>query len=41
EFPLAGRVGAAVGELYQAPADPDGAFEFGLAALLDGILADG
>src|SRR5690606_32250457 len=41
EFPLASRVGAAVGELYQAPADPDGAFEFGLAALLDGILADG
>ncbi|WP_280472469.1 TetR/AcrR family transcriptional regulator [Nocardia cyriacigeorgica] len=38
EFPLASRVGAAVGELYQAPADPDGAFEFGLDALLDGIL---
>ncbi|MFF0529880.1 TetR/AcrR family transcriptional regulator [Nocardia amikacinitolerans] len=40
EFPLAGRVGAAVGERYQAPADPDGAFEFGLARLLDGILAE-
>ncbi|TLF79703.1 TetR/AcrR family transcriptional regulator [Nocardia cyriacigeorgica] len=40
EFPLASRVGAAVGELYQAPADPDGAFEFGLDALLDGILAE-
>lgn len=37
-FPLSSRVGAAVGELYQAPADPDGAFEFGLARLLDGIL---
>ncbi|NEW39428.1 TetR/AcrR family transcriptional regulator [Nocardia cyriacigeorgica] len=37
-FPLASRVGAAVGDLYQAPADPDGAFEFGLAAMLDGIL---
>ncbi|WP_280233090.1 TetR/AcrR family transcriptional regulator C-terminal domain-containing protein [Nocardia cyriacigeorgica] len=37
-FPLASRVGAAVGELYQAPADPDGGFEFGLDALLDGIL---
>ncbi|MEU2031774.1 TetR/AcrR family transcriptional regulator [Nocardia amamiensis] len=39
EFPLASRVGAAVGELYQAPADPDGAFDYGLARLLDGILA--
>ncbi|WP_245745683.1 TetR/AcrR family transcriptional regulator [Nocardia altamirensis] len=39
-FPLASRVGSAVGELYQAPADPDGAFEFGLARLLDGILGD-
>ncbi|WP_239476660.1 TetR/AcrR family transcriptional regulator [Nocardia arizonensis] len=39
EFPLAARVGAAVGEHYQAPADPDDAFEYGLARLLDGILA--
>lgn len=38
-FPLAGRVGAAVGEHYRAPADPDGAFEFGLGRMLDGILA--
>nr|WP_245549006.1 TetR/AcrR family transcriptional regulator C-terminal domain-containing protein [Nocardia exalbida] len=38
-FPLSSRVGATVGELYQAPADPDGAFEYGLARLLDGILA--
>ncbi|MFF2082339.1 TetR/AcrR family transcriptional regulator [Nocardia sp. NPDC058176] len=40
EFPLAGRVGAAVGEYYQAPADPDGAFVYGVATLVDGILAD-
>ncbi|MGV9818501.1 TetR/AcrR family transcriptional regulator [Nocardia xishanensis] len=40
EFPLAARVGAAVGERYQAPADPDGAFEFGVERLLDGILAE-
>ncbi|MEU4319489.1 TetR/AcrR family transcriptional regulator [Nocardia fluminea] len=40
EFPLAGRVGTAVGEYYQAPADPDGAFEYGVATLVDGILAD-
>ncbi|MFC4374626.1 TetR/AcrR family transcriptional regulator [Nocardia halotolerans] len=40
EFPLAGRVGTAVGEYYQAPADPDGAFAYGVATLVDGILAD-
>lgn len=40
EFPLAARVGAAVGELYQAPGDPDGDFEYGLDRLLDGILAE-
>ncbi|MEV0027607.1 TetR/AcrR family transcriptional regulator C-terminal domain-containing protein [Nocardia sp. NPDC050793] len=40
EFPLAARVGAAVGERYQAPADPDGAFEFGVDRLLDGILTE-
>ncbi|WP_406282033.1 TetR/AcrR family transcriptional regulator [Nocardia sp. NBC_00881] len=39
-FPLSSRVGAAVGELYQAPADPDGGFEYGLARLLDGILRE-
>ncbi|MEU7629284.1 TetR/AcrR family transcriptional regulator [Nocardia sp. NPDC049220] len=39
-FPLSSRVGATVGELYQAPADPDGAFEYGLARLLDGILRE-
>ncbi|MFB7875189.1 TetR/AcrR family transcriptional regulator [Nocardia sp. NPDC056064] len=40
EFPLAGRVGAAAGEHHQAPADPDGAFAYGVATLVDGILAD-
>lgn len=40
-FPLAGRVGTAVGEHYQAPADPDGAFAYGVAILVDGLLADG
>ncbi|MEV0292681.1 TetR/AcrR family transcriptional regulator C-terminal domain-containing protein [Nocardia sp. NPDC050710] len=40
EFPLSSRVGAAVGEYYQAPADPDDAFEFGLNRLLDGIFAE-
>ncbi|GGN70001.1 TetR/AcrR family transcriptional regulator [Nocardia rhizosphaerihabitans] len=40
DFPLAGRVGTAVGEHYQAPADPDGAFAYGVATLVDGILAD-
>ncbi|WP_278264031.1 TetR/AcrR family transcriptional regulator [Nocardia sp. AG03] len=39
-FPLAGRVGAAVGEYHQAPADPDGAFAYGIATLVEGILAD-
>ncbi|TCJ89584.1 TetR/AcrR family transcriptional regulator [Nocardia alba] len=39
-FPLAGRVGTAVGEHYQAPADPEGAFDYGVALLVDGILAD-
>ncbi|WP_305095235.1 TetR/AcrR family transcriptional regulator [Prescottella sp. R16] len=40
-FPVSSRVGATVGELYQAPADPDGTFEYGLARLLDGIAGDG
>ncbi|MEU4705645.1 TetR/AcrR family transcriptional regulator [Nocardia salmonicida] len=40
EFPLAGRVGTAVGEHYQAPADPDGAFDYGVATLVDGLLSD-
>lgn len=36
-FPVSSRVGAVVGELYQGPGDPDGAFEYGLARLLDGL----
>ncbi|MFG2052421.1 TetR/AcrR family transcriptional regulator [Micromonospora sp. NPDC048930] len=36
-FPRAARVGTAAGEAYQAAADPAGAFEFGLARLLDGV----
>jgi len=39
-FPLSSRVGSTVGELYQAPADPDGAFEYGLDRLLDGLVRD-
>lgn len=36
-YPLAARVGAAADEEYQAAADPQRIFEFGLARLLDGI----
>ncbi|MFE0751277.1 TetR/AcrR family transcriptional regulator [Gordonia sp. NPDC058843] len=36
-FPLAGRVGSAVGEVHQAPGAPDDVFEFGLARVLDGL----
>ncbi|MGH8883100.1 MAG: TetR/AcrR family transcriptional regulator, partial [Stackebrandtia sp.] len=36
-FPLSGRVGTVVGEQYQAPGDPDGAFEYGVARLVDGL----
>lgn len=38
-YPLAARVGAAVGESMQAAYDPQMAFEFGLARMLDGIAA--
>lgn len=38
DFPLSARVGAAVGELYQAPGDPAGDFDYGLQRLIDGIL---
>ncbi|WP_328397333.1 TetR/AcrR family transcriptional regulator [Nocardia sp. NBC_00416] len=38
DFPLSTRVGAVVGELYRAPGDPAGDFEFGLQRLIDGIL---
>lgn len=36
-FPVSTRVGARVGELYQAPDDPDSSFTFGLDRLLDGL----
>ncbi len=36
-FPTATRVGETVGELYQAPVDPERTFEFGLQRVLDGI----
>ncbi|MFD3508536.1 TetR/AcrR family transcriptional regulator [Nocardia sp. NPDC058666] len=39
-FPLAGRVGTAAGEHHQAPADPHGAFDYGVTTLVNGILAD-
>jgi len=36
-YPVSGRVGTAAGEAYNAPANPDLAFEFGLARVIDGI----
>ncbi|MFK4809032.1 TetR/AcrR family transcriptional regulator [Devosia sp. ZW T5_3] len=36
-YPLAQRVGAAAGAHYDAPADPDLGFRFGLERLIDGI----
>jgi AcrR family transcriptional regulator len=38
-FPVAGRVGSAAGQEHDAAGDPEYAFEFGLARLLDGIEA--
>lgn len=38
-YPTAARVGSVVGEEYNAPSDPDRAFEFGLQRVLDGIEA--
>jgi AcrR family transcriptional regulator len=38
-FPVAARVGSAATEAYQGVWDPDHAFEFGLARVLDGIEA--
>ena len=37
QFPVSSRVGALVGELYQAPGDPDRSYEFGLRTVLDGL----
>ena len=39
EYPLAGRVGQAAGEAYQAASDPGRELEFGLGRIIDGILA--
>lgn len=39
DYPLAGRVGAAAGEAYQAATDPAREMEFGLARILDGLVA--
>ncbi|MBO0607973.1 TetR/AcrR family transcriptional regulator [Myceligenerans salitolerans] len=39
EYPLSGRVGAAAGMAYQASADPSAELEFGLARIIDGIVA--
>jgi AcrR family transcriptional regulator len=38
-FPLASRVGTAVGNEFDAPYDSDHAFEYGLQRLLDGVSA--
>ena len=39
DYPLAGRVGTAAGEAYQAASDPGRELEFGLARIVDGLLA--
>lgn len=39
DYPIAGRVGSAAGEAYQAGTDPRRELEFGLARILDGIEA--
>ncbi|MEV5961306.1 TetR/AcrR family transcriptional regulator [Kribbella sp. NPDC051952] len=39
KFPLASRVGTAVGNEFDAPYDSDHAFEYGLERLLDGVSA--
>src|SRR5690554_4432165 len=36
-YPLAGRVGTTVGELFNAAGNPQHAWEFGLARVLDGV----
>ena len=38
-FPLAGRVGTAVGEALSAADDPEGAMRYGVERLLDGVAA--
>lgn len=39
DYPLAGRVGAAAGEAYQAASDPSSELDYGLARIIDGVLA--
>lgn len=39
DYPLAGRVGTAAGEAYQAASDPARELEYGLARIVDGVLA--
>lgn len=36
-YPVASRVGSAAGEAFDAPNDPERAFEFGLERVLDGV----
>ena len=38
DYPLAGRVGQAAGEAYQAASDPERQFRFALERIVDGIL---
>ena len=37
-YPLAGRVGTAAGEAYQAASDPASELDYGLARIIDGVL---
>ena len=39
QYPIAGRVGTAAGEAYQAGSDPGRELEFGLARIIDGVEA--
>ena len=39
EYPLAGRVGTAAGEAYQAASDQRRELDFGLARIVDGLIA--
>jgi len=39
DYPIAGRVGQAAGEAYQAASDPGRELEFGLARIIDWIVA--
>jgi AcrR family transcriptional regulator len=39
EYPIAGRVGTAAGEAYQAASDPRRELDFGLARIVDGLIA--